>query len=392
MNTHDPILKSMIDDDLYKLTQGSVAFHLFPDARVKYKFINRGGTKFPKGFANALKAEIWSAAKLYLKVAEMDFLKEKTPLRRTYVDWLSGYRLDPSEVKITGDGEDMEIEVAGYWYRVIYWEVKLMAIISELYFRMTGQPMEDGWDTKIEDKAERLYNASCKWSDFGTRRRYSYEVQDKVVKIMSGYDGFLGTSNPHLAMKYGVVPIGTYAHESVMAMSALYGPKLANKMWMKHWSEHYNGNLGIALTDTFTTKVFLEDFGSYEARLFDGVRHDSDDPIRWGYNMLKHYEGLKIDAHNKRFVFSDGLNTDKFIEITNTFKGLCQVVGGIGTHLTNDVGERVIPLNMVIKMTEADFGKGWVNVVKLSDNAGKHTGHTDTINHTQVELGLITTY
>jgi nicotinate phosphoribosyltransferase len=204
---------------------------------------------------------------------------------------------------------------------------------------------------------------------------------------MSQCKGFLGTSNPHLAHQYGVTPHGTYAHESVMAMSALYGVRMANKMWMKHWSDHFEGNVGVALTDTFTTDKFLQDFGTYEARLFDGVRQDSGDPIAWGVKMLEHYKKLGIQTTNKRFVFSDNLNVEKYTVIHNKFEAFAQPIGGIGTHFTNDVG--VKPLNMVIKMTEANFGNGWVNVVKLSDDAGKHTGHTEAVEMAKRELGLV---
>jgi nicotinate phosphoribosyltransferase len=203
---------------------------------------------------------------------------------------------------------------------------------------------------------------------------------------MSGYEGFLGTSNVHFAHKYGVPAHGTYAHESVMAMQALYGPRLANKMWMKHWSDHFEGLLGTALTDTFTTDVFLRDFGPAEARLFDGVRQDSGDPEKWGDKMLSHYDKLNIPVNNKRFVFSDGLDTDSYIELDKSFRPSCQPIGGIGTHFTNDVG--VKPLNIVIKLATADFGQGPIDVVKLSDNEGKHTGNKFAIEMVTVELGI----
>jgi nicotinate phosphoribosyltransferase len=203
---------------------------------------------------------------------------------------------------------------------------------------------------------------------------------------MINYDGFLGTSNIHFAQKYGVSAHGTYAHESVMAMQALYGPRLANKMWMKHWSDHFEGLLGTALTDTFTTEVFLRDFGPAEARLFDGVRQDSGDPVAWGELMLDHYEKMKIPTTNKRFVFSDGLNTALYIFLDTNFRQFCQPIGGIGTHFTNDVG--VEPLNMVIKLKTADFGQGPIDVVKLSDNEGKYTGNPEAIAQVKRELGI----
>ena len=386
---NEPIIKSMLDDDLYKFTQGSVAFHLFPRAKVIYEFFNRNKTPFPKGFDVALRVQLQLMAKLRLTEDEGTWLNTIPYIRPTYIEWLGGYRMNPDEVDVTlSDEGELRVRIKGYWYRTIYWEVKLMAVISELYFKMTGQVADPNWEHRIIDKSLKLADAGCHWIDFGTRRRFSAHVQDTVVRHMTNRGGgFLGTSNPHLAMKYGVKPHGTYAHESIMAMSALYGVRMANKMWMQHWSEHFNGDVGVALTDTFTTEKFLNDFGSYEGRLFDGVRHDSNDPYKWGINILDHYKRLNILTSNKRLVFSDGLNVDTYIEIDRYFRQFAQPIGGIGTNFTNDVG--VKPLNMVIKMTSANFGNGFVNVVKLSDNPGKHTGNPDAIAQAQRELGLV---
>lgn len=383
-----PILTSMIDDDLYKINMGSVAFHLFPRAMVTYEFFNRGKTEFPEGFDNYLRLQIQSMATLALTADEAAWLKTIPYIRPTYIEWLTGYRMNPSEVTVTQVGGNLFIRIYGPWYRTIYWEVKLMAVISELYFRMTGKLPQTDWEQRIENKAVKLQTNGCHWIDFGTRRRFSLEVQDAVVRLMRMARGFLGTSNPHLAHKYGVTAHGTYAHESVMAMSALYGPRMANKMWMKHWSDHFEGNVGVALTDTFTTDAFLRDFGTYEARLFDGVRHDSNDPFAWGEKMLVHYRRMNILTSNKRLVFSDSLNDDKYIALDKYFRQWAQPVGGIGTFFTNDVGAHVTPLNMVIKMTKADFGFGELDVVKLSDNEGKHTGDQAAIRRVKAELGI----
>ena len=388
MKNNASIITSMLDDDLYKINMGSVAFHLFPRAIATYEFINRGKTQFPKGFDDALQDQIFWLGDLKLGPTEAMWLKNIPYIRPTYVEWLYGYRMNPGEVTICQRGGDLSIKIHGPWYRTIYWEVKLMAIISELYFRMTNkQPIDNQTYSRMVSKANRLSDAGCHWIDFGTRRRYSLDVQDAIVATMKDHKGFLGTSNPYLAYKYGVTPHGTYAHESVMAMSALYGVRMANKMWMKHWSDHFDGNVGVALTDTFTTEKFLNDFGSYEARLFDGCRQDSGNPMNWGSQMLAHYEKLNIPTSNKRLVFSDALTTDKYIDLDLYFRKFAQPVGGIGTHFTNDVG--VKPLNMVIKMTSADFGHGDVNVVKLSDDAGKHTGNPKAIELAKQELGIL---
>jgi nicotinate phosphoribosyltransferase len=387
MKVNEPLIHSMLDDDWYKTTMGSVVLHNFPNAEVEYQFINRGKTPFPKGFDKELNYQIGLLAVLGLTRKEEAWLKTIPYMRPTYAEWLMGFRMNPGEVQFTQVGTDLRLSIRGPWYKAIYWEVKLMAIISELYFRLTNQDKENEWENRIRKKAFSLSDKECFWIDFGTRRRYSYEVQNKVVEIMKTYKGFLGTSNPHLAMKHGVVAHGTYAHEVIMAMSALYGVRMANKMWMKHWSDYFGGALGVALTDTFTTEKFLPDFGSYEARLFDGLRQDSGDPMEWGRRVLAHYKSLNIPTENKRLVFSDGLDDTRFRDISWTFRGRCQPIGGIGTFLTNDVGPKA--LNMVIKMTKANFGQGWVDVVKLSDSPGKHTGQRDAVDLVKRELGIV---
>jgi nicotinate phosphoribosyltransferase len=272
-----------------------------------------------------------------------------------------------------------------------------LATISELYYRMTDQGMSPDWMGRINSKAITLSTNACHWIEFGARRRYSAAVEDAVVSTMRGYSGFLGTSNPHLAHKWDVTAHGTYAHQAVQAMMALYGVRMANKMWMKHWAEIFEGDLGITLTDTFTTEVFLRDFGRYESKLFDGARQDSSNPYAWGHKMLQHYNDLDVLTSTKRFVFSDALKVGppgqemigkayNYVPLDIYYRQFCWPVGGIGTFLTNDVG--VTPLNIVIKLMSADFGHGPVDVVKLSDEPGKYTGNPDVIAAAKKELRI----
>ena len=382
-----PIIRSMLDDDTYKLNMASVVFHDFPNAVVTYKFILRSKVPFPDRFCIELRKQINMLCKLTMTDEEHDWMRKAIPYQRpTYVEWLRNYRMDGNEVEIRQNGGTLSIEITGYWFRTIFWEVKLMAIISELYFRMTGQMPDDKWKTRIYEKSSKLSKSGSHWIDFGTRRRFSYEVQDKLVEMMRDYTGFLGTSNPHLAMKYGVIPSGTYAHECIMAMSVLYGPRMADRMWRKHWAAHFNGNVGVALTDTFTSAVFYRDFDTYDARLFDGVRVDSGDNYEQGIRAVDHYRKLGIQSSNKRLVFSNGLDTDSYIALDRHFRKFMQPCGGIGTHFTNDVG--VVPLNMVIKLATADFGHGSIDVIKLSDDSGKHTGNADAVRRVKEELGI----
>jgi len=362
---------------------GAVVFHNFPDVQAKYVFINRNKTPFPDGFVKELKRYIYEMTWIGMSPQEYDWLKNLPFIRPTYAEWFRSYRFDRDEVKVTQKGGKLEIEITGPWFRTILWEVPLMALISELYFRMTGFSPAPNWQDRIQLKAKQLSDAGCLWSDFGTRRRFSKQVQSAVVKIMSQYKGFLGTSNPQLAQAYNVKPIGTSAHEAVMAMGALYSPSVANELWMNYWRDYYKGQLSIALTDTFTTDVFLKTFTPDDTMLWDGLRQDSGDPYDWARKVMDHYAGVGVDAKTKTVVFSDNLNVPRFIDITQRFKSYFgKVIGGIGTNFTNDVftkdeyAKGARPLNMVIKLKAVKQNeKGeWLDAVKLSDDSGKHTG------------------
>ena len=272
---------------------------------------------------------------------------------------------------------ELQIIITSYWYRAILWEVPLMAIISELYFEMTGEKINSR--TEIVEaalgKAGIFQRNNIHFADFGTRRRYSYEIHDLVVETMKNaiMSTMVGTSNVHLAMKHDLKPIGTMAHEFICGTAALKGYAHANKYALESWDRVYNGLLGIALSDSFTTNEFLKDFGSKLSRLFDGVRHDSGDPIEFAKKIIAHYEKLGIDPMSKTIVFSDALNPEKACEIQNFCTKKIKTSYGIGTNLTNSVG--VKPLNIVIKLVEING----MPVIKLSDDKGKHTGDEKTI-------------
>jgi nicotinate phosphoribosyltransferase len=380
-----PIINSILDTDLYKISMMHAIVETFPDAEVEYTFTNRNNTPFPDGFDYELRKEIDSMRNLALTQDEKKFLQEKCGhyLNRPFLDLLSGYRYDPSEVGVVLKDGELSIKIRGFWYRTVLWEVPLMALISELFFNMTGQePTSRATREKNNiQKGLAFQTNNLILSEFGTRRRYSYEIQDEVVsdlKSCYGSNKFLkGTSNVHLAMKHGLNPHGTHAHEWFMFMGAQYGFKMSNTMGLKHWSDVFHGELGIALSDTLTTDVFFKSFDTKYAKLFDGVRHDSSDPFEFADKTVNHYKKLGIDPNLKQIVFSDSLNTNLCIEIHNHCKGKIKSSFGVGTHLTNDVG--VKPLNMVIKLTSAKILGEWVPTVKLSDNPGKHTGDKKTI-------------
>jgi len=383
MDEKKAVLPSLLDNDFYKFTMQHAVIKRFPYAKARYQFINRGKHEFPKDFANKLREAVDHMARLRLDYKEKEYLKATCPyLDPTYLDFLQGYRYDPSEVHIEQLGNDVKVSIEGYWYRTILWEVPIMSLICELFYLETAQlrqPDELVVET-VENKINLYKELGVKFAEFGTRRRHSYEVHDLVVKTLhdKGMGTFIGTSNVYLAMKYNVKPIGTHAHEWFMFHAAKYGFKMANSMGLEHWVDVYRGDLGIALTDTYTTEVFFEQFDKKFAKLFDGVRHDSGDPLEFGDKTIRHYKKLGIDPLTKTIIFSDGLNYEKVERIVHHCKGKIGLSFGIGTDLTNDVGLK--PMNIVLKMTEAQpENANWTGVVKLSDEPKKHTGAEEDI-------------
>ena len=377
------IINSLLDSDLYKFTMCNAVLHLFPDADVEYRFKNRGSQRFNTAFLAELKRQIQLMSTISLSDIEYSWIKENIPFfSPTYVEYLKNYRYNPDEVHVSLDAEDnLVIDIKGSWHSTIMWEVPLMALISELYFKM----IDTDWDIKdmdpiIHRKANILGDDACVYADFGTRRRKSFAVQDRAIAGFRGYcetygkGTFVGTSNVYFAMKWGLKPIGTMAHEWIMGISAIEGLRHANYYALQNWVRVYNADLGIALTDTFGTPAFFDNFNMRLAKLYDGVRHDSGCPIEFGDKVIAHYIKLGIDPKSKVIVFSDGLNPIEAVRIQRYFKGKVKISFGIGTNFTNDF-EGSPALNMVIKLWSCDG----IPVVKLSDVGGKVMGDPDAV-------------
>jgi nicotinate phosphoribosyltransferase len=388
------IIHSILDNDFYKITMQNAVFKLFPHAKAKYTFINRGKHSFPPGFAEELRLAVDAMGSLRLTLEEKHFLATNCPyLDPTYLDFLQGYCYNPDEVTLTQEGDQLSVEVEGYWYRTILWEVPLMSMICELYYQLTHQQRISDEEVlkKNKEKIENYKKLGVKVAEFGTRRRYSYDVHKLVVEALkqSGQGCFIGTSNVHLAMTNKVKPIGTHAHEWFMFHAAHYGFKMSNTLALQHWVDVYRGDLGIALSDTYTTDVFFDQFDKMFSKLFDGVRHDSGDPVLFAQKTIKHYQSKGIDPLSKTIIFSDGLDYEKVARITEFCRGKIGVSYGIGTDFTNDVGPK--SMNIVIKMTEANPDeKKWIPVVKLSDERMKYTGDEKLIRLATTLLGIET--
>jgi nicotinate phosphoribosyltransferase len=367
------ILTSLLDTDLYKLTMMQVVFHQFPSAKVKYAFKCRTKGADLHCIAARLEEEIAALCRLTFSKEELDYLRTLRFMKADFVDFLEIFRLQEKHVQIVKlpQGE-IDIQIEGPWLHTILFEVPVLALVNELYFERNNTVllMEEG-SRRLFEKIDLLKTADVpgfKFSDFGTRRRFSKVWQKEVVNTLKDAlpTQFTGTSNVLLAKELGLVPIGTMAHEYLQAFQALGGRLVdSQKNALDAWAKEYRGDLGIALTDVVGIDAFLRDFDMFFCKLFDGVRHDSGNPVEWMDKMLAHYKKNRVDARTKSFVFSDGLTMTSAIALYSTFHEQGQLFFGIGTHLTNDVG--VEPLNVVLKMTECNGQP----VAKLSDSPGK---------------------
>jgi len=390
--TPKALISSILDNDFYKITMQQGVIRLFPAAKARYQFINRGKHNFPEGFSTALRHAVNEMALLKLSKEEKQFLKITCPyLDPVYLDFLEGYRFNPAEVHIEQEGDQLRVHIEGLWYRTILWEVPLMSLICELFYTMNHEERVSNEEiiSRTKEKIEKYRALGITVAEFGTRRRYAYQVQRLVLQALTDYGAgcFIGTSNIHLAMLYQTKPIGTHAHEWFMFHAARYGFKMANAMGLEHWVQVYRGDLGIALSDTYTTDVFFRQFDKMFSKLFDGVRHDSGDPLEFADKVISHYEHMGIDPKSKTIIFSDGLDYEKVSRIAAYCRNRVGMSFGIGTNFTNDAGPKA--MNIVIKMTEAQPKDGeWTEVVKLSDEPGKHTGTEATIKLAKVILGI----
>ena len=389
------IIQSVLDTDLYKFTTSYAYSKLYPRAYGQFRFIDRGKTTYPQGFAEELKKELQEMSKLALTKYEASFLSRELPyLPPTYIDFVRGFRFDPEEVKVEQDAEGhLSIIAEGLLYRVTLWETPILALVSELYYKMLGaQPDMEYTERTIISKARKLAEHGITFSMFGMRRRFSAAIEDRVTELLKEHAaGYLfGTSNVYYAYKHGLRVSGTHPHEWIQFHGAMFGYKMANYMAMEDWINVYDGDLGTVLTDTYTTDVFMRNFSKKHAMLFTSLRHDSGDPLQFTEKVIARYRELRVDPTIKYIIFSDGLDPERAIEIANYCKGRIGASFGIGTNFSNDVGNGVRPMNIVMKLWKCKMTEKerWNPCVKLSDVDGKHTGEPEEIELAQRTLGL----
>ncbi|MEN1926155.1 nicotinate phosphoribosyltransferase [Luteimonas qiangzhengi] len=371
-----PVIESLLDTDLYKLTMMQAVLHQHPGAHAVYRFRCRSQDVDLARHMDAISAEIDALCSLRFTPQELEYLAGLRFMTPDFIDFLGLFQLDRKYVSLRRSDTEpggIELEVAGPWLHTILFEVPLLAIISELHMAHgAGPEVRVEGLRRLRNKAAQLREGvgyeDCRITDFGTRRRYSRAWHGEVVQMLVDELGpkFAGTSNLDLARRLNINPQGTMAHEWLQAFQAL-GPRLRDSQSaaFDSWAREYRGDLGIALTDVIGLDAFLRDFDLYFCKLFDGMRHDSGDPFEWGERMIAHLQGYRIDPNTKVLVFSDGLDMDQVMRLYARFRGRAKMSFGIGTNLTNDLG--VPPLSIVMKMVRCNGQP----VAKLSDSPGK---------------------
>ena len=369
------IIDSLLDTDLYKFTMMQVVLHHFPGAQVEYVFRCRTDGVDLAPHAAEIRAGIADLSKMRFRDEELAYLRGLRFMKSDFVDFLGLFQFNEKYIKVEPSAAPpgLEISIRGPWLHTILYEIPVLAIVSEVYFRRTQQrpDLAEGrrrLGAKIALVRRLEPEMVFKVSDFGTRRRFSRDWHDEIIGTLKRDmpERFAGTSNVWLAMKHGTTPLGTMAHEYMQACQAL-GPRLRDSQVFAFdvWAKEYRGDLGIAIADTYGTDAFLRDFDMYFCKLFDGARHDSGDPFTWGERLIEHYRKNRVDPSTKTLIFSDQLSFPLAIDIARRFQGRALTSFGVGTNLTNDLGYEAI--NIVIKMTECNGQP----VAKVSDSPGK---------------------
>ena len=372
------IITSLLDTDLYKFTMMQAVLHQFPGAQVAYKFKCRNPGVQLAPYVDEIRAEIKALCQLQFNEDELAYMRGMRFIKSDFVDFLGLFKLNEKYITIDAKPSgEIDIHIKGPWLHTILFEIPVLAIVNEVYFRNT-QPAPDFKEgrRRLTEKILQLNDAGLKdlkIADYGTRRRFSKAWHHEVLTTLLQGLGtlpqgrFTGTSNVLFASSLGVTPLGTMAHEYLQACQAL-GPRLRDSQvyGFETWAREYRGDLGIALSDVYGIEAFLRDFDMYFCKLFDGARHDSGDPFTWGERMIEHYKNNRVDPLTKTLIFSDGLTVPSTIDLFQRFAGRCQLAFGIGTNLTNDLGYE--PLQIVIKMVECNGQP----VAKLSDTPSKN--------------------
>ncbi len=391
------IIRSILENDLYKFSMSYYYQYHFPQAVGTFTFHDRNNIEYTERFLQHLRTALLDLKTLFLQKNEFDWCVKTIPyIPQCYWEWLQSFRFDPLKVFIWLDEDKhLHIEVTDLMYKVTFYEIPILAIVSELYHKYNDNIELQSPDIlfnlildKLVEKSKIAEKHNIFFADFGLRRRFNRYSEDLAVEFMKrNCKTFVGTSNVYLAMQYNIRPIGTMAHECFMFQAAIHSPKDANFEVMENWVKCFDGNLGTVLTDTYTVDVFLRNFSMKLAKLYDGVRHDSGDPFEFGDKIIAKYKSYGIDPMSKTIVFSDGLDFSKAAEIKEYFTGKIKVTFGIGTNLTCDIPD-VKSMNIVMKLKECcvNSRQPVYECVKLSDDIGKAIGREENIENYKYQI------
>lgn len=376
----DPIVISLLDTDLYKFNMNQVIFHKHTNLVGEYHFKCRNdGVVFTQEMLDEINAQTDYLCTLRFRNEELDYLRSIRFIKDDYVEFLRLWHPIRDYVTTSLDNGELTVTVKGPLFSAMQFEIYLLEIINETYFRLKydyGELLAAAKE-RLANKIEAFKTGkyTFKFAEFGARRRLSREFEEMAIaELAEKCPNMVGTSNVYFAWKYKLTPIGTYAHEYVQMYQGINKIPLAytNYYAMKDWYEEYQGDNGTALTDTVTTDLFLMDFNRSMVNNYTGVRHDSGDPYEWGEKIISHYKSYGVDPMTKTLLFSDSLDFDRAQTLYDYFKDKAKVSFGIGTFISNDTN--VEPLNIVIKLQ-------YVNnrpVAKLSDCPGKAMCSDDT--------------
>ena len=385
------MILSILDTDLYKFTVSYAYQKLYPKAMGTFEYVDRNNTVYDELFLMALKQEINELGIVELRPAEFNKILKNKWLTRflpvSYWEWLKQFHFEPQKIQIWLDENGhLHIRVTDYLYKATLYEVPILYTVSECYYKYYD--IHANADLMFKNLAEKVEFANIHnlvFSEFGTRRRYSSNIHELTIQYLKEHSKTcVGTSNVHFALKYDMMPCGTFPHEWVMFHGAIWGFQQANELSMRDWVRCYDGDLGTVLVDTYTTKFFIKQFSRKYSKLFDGPRIDSGNEKELGDLFIEHYKSLNINPLTKTLVMSNALTFPKFKEIRDYFLGRINVVAGIGTNLTNDCG--VNPLNEVMKLIECWEYEGAPHLpcIKRSDDKGKRLGNAvqhDILDH-----------
>ncbi|KQX98475.1 nicotinate phosphoribosyltransferase [Massilia sp. Root133] len=373
-----PVVRSLLETDLYKFTMWQALMHMHPNASGEYEFKCRNTPAYPLAeLKEEVERELDHLCTLMFTEDEVHYMRSLRFIKSDFADFLTLFRFQRKFIHVETDGPHLRIRACGPIVHVMGFEIFVLYIVNELYFRRFDQQAAIGEARKRLDQKIAEFRAfdqepkkvnPFEFFDFGVRRRFSGDWHEEVVATLARElpQFFKGTSNVYLAKKFDLVPIGTMAHEYMQAFQS-FDVRLRDfqKKALEDWVQEYRGDLGTALTDVVGMDAFLRDFDLYFAKLFDGLRHDSGDPVEWGEKAIAHYAKLRIDARTKRLVFSDALTVPKALSLYRHFADRVMTGFGIGTKLTNDT--QYDPLNIVMKLTRCNGQP----VAKLSDSPGK---------------------